>query len=98
MAITEAMACGVPVVISEACHFPEVGQAGAGSIVSLEPRAVATALRMLIADPARAASMGATGAALVRSRFTWPRIAEESILAYRTARSQRALSPSKNGN
>lgn len=87
VAITEAMACGLPVVISEACHFPEVATAQAGLITSLEPVAVAGALRQILDDPAAATRRGAAGAALVRQRYTWQAVATECLLHY--ARAQR---------
>ena len=39
--LEQVMACRLPVVISEACHFPEVAENGAGRIVALDPPAIA---------------------------------------------------------
>jgi glycosyltransferase involved in cell wall biosynthesis len=86
VAITEALACGIPVVISESCHFPEVAAAQAGSVVPLEPAALARALEEILADPARASRMGKAGASLVRLRYTWDAIAAASLTAYRDVR------------
>ena len=83
MAVLEALACGVPAVLSEYCHFPEIASAGAGYVVPLGTDALAAALEKLLTDPQSARQMGAAGAALVRERYTWPRIAEVSIEAYR---------------
>ena len=44
MAITEALAMGKPVIISETCHFPEVAEHGAGMIVPLKVRKLSRAL------------------------------------------------------
>ena len=82
VAITEALACGVPVAITDACHFPEVGEAGAGVVSPLDSVAVAAALELILEDPDRAAQMGAAGAKLVRDNYTWPRIALQTIAAY----------------
>ena len=82
MAITEALACELPVVITEACHFPQVAQAGCGFIVSPDPEAVAEALASLLGDPAARLAMGRAGRRLVAERFTWDRIAESSLAAY----------------
>jgi len=82
VAIIEALACGRPVVISEACHFPEVARAGAGRIVALDPAAVAAALDDTLEDSAFAARAGAVGAALVRERYTWDAIAEQCLALY----------------
>ena len=83
VAVTEALACGVPVVISDACHFPEVEEAGAGLVVPLEPARIASALLQILQDSTLRAGMGAAGAALVRKRYTWPKIGQTSIDAYR---------------
>ena len=82
MAITEALGSALPVVISPACHFPEVQEVGAGSIVELDPAAIGRALVALLKDPDRRASAGAAGRRLVLSRFTWPTIAQACIDAY----------------
>jgi glycosyltransferase involved in cell wall biosynthesis len=82
MAVTEALACGVPAVISEGCHFPEVGTAGAGEVVPLNAAAVAEALVKVLSSADLRQRMGEAGRALVRARFTWPIIAEQSIGAY----------------
>ena len=50
IAITEALACGVPVVISEGCHFPEVVEAGAGEIVPLDAAQIAAALSRIVSN------------------------------------------------
>ena len=82
VAITEALALGTPVVVSRDCHFPEVSEVGAGIETSLEPPDIAAALSRMLGDDAFRASAGAAGAALVRDRFTWPRIAAQTIALY----------------
>ncbi|KAB2711013.1 glycosyltransferase involved in cell wall biosynthesis [Ochrobactrum intermedium] len=89
VAITEALACGVPVAITDACHFPEVGEAGAGIVSPLDPMAVAAALERILEDPDRAARMGVAGAKLVRDNYIWPRIAVQTIAAYQDFQSQK---------
>jgi len=83
MAITEALACGTPVVISEECRFPEVAAEGAGEVLPLDPEAFADALDALLSSPDRAATMGRAGRRLVRAAFTWPSIALRTLQAYR---------------
>ena len=85
LAITEALACGLPAVVSEDCHFPEVQEAGAGRVVALEPRGLARALLEVVGDEGLRAQMGRNGARLVHERFTWPRIAQQTIEAYERA-------------
>jgi len=82
MAIAEALACRVPVVISQACHFPEVAQAGAGFVLPLEADAFANALNQLLRDRTLRSHMGTAGKDLVAAQFTWSTIASRSILLY----------------
>ena len=82
MAITEAMACGAPVVLTEGCHFPEVAQAQAGYVVPLDPQALAQALSAVLSDP-EAKAMGERGRALILKRYTWPAIGAQIIGLYR---------------
>lgn len=85
VAALEALASGVPVVLSEGCHFPEVAEAGAGLIVPRQVEAVATALSAILGDPARAADMARRGRELVETRYTWPLVAARIADIYRTA-------------
>lgn len=85
MAITEALACALPVVISENCHFPEVAEVGAGKVVPLKAQAIAKALLEVLNDPDAAKRMSEAGRRLVAERFTWPKIAENSTSYYKDA-------------
>jgi glycosyltransferase involved in cell wall biosynthesis len=82
LAITEAMACEAPVVISTECHFPEVREAGAGVVAELNAPAIAAGIETVLGDPRAAAQMGRAGRALVVSRFTWPKVAQQMIENY----------------
>ena len=74
-AILEAMAAGLPVVVSQQCHFPEVADAGAGHVVATDPAAIANAIGSLLQDPARRCEMGRRGRALVAERYAWEQVA-----------------------
>jgi poly(glycerol-phosphate) alpha-glucosyltransferase len=82
MAALEAMAAGLPVIVSPACHLPEVEAAGAGMIVPPDEAALADALRQLLSDEARRAQMGKAARALVEQRFTWERAAAQYEALY----------------
>lgn len=82
LTITEAMACGTPVVISEECHFPEVEQAGAGRVVALDPHAIVDSLLFYLENKAQRDAAGANAQQLVSSRYTWDSVAREFIKVY----------------
>ncbi|QVL50075.1 MAG: glycosyltransferase [Thiocapsa sp.] len=83
VAVVEAMASALPVLITPGCNIPQVADVGAGLIVPPEVEAVADGLRTLFADPARMRAWGEQGRALVRERFTWPEIARQTVEVYR---------------
>lgn len=85
MAILEAMASRIPIVISESCHFPEVDEAGAGIVTPLKATAVAQAIDQVLNDRTRAESMAAAGRRLVEGRYTWDRVAEDCDRMYAAA-------------
>ncbi len=82
MAILEALACGVPVVISGECHFPEVAEAGAGTIVPLEAVAISNALLHLLDDERRHFQASEAAKELVHTRYDWMKIARDMVAAY----------------
>lgn len=83
MAILEALACGVPVLIMRQCHFPEVAEAKAGIVIDPDPDQLAEALTKLLDNPELRKEMGANGRRLVTERFTWDKIVEQMIELYR---------------
>ena len=48
MAILEALACSLPCLITTACHFPELAEAGGGIVVEPDETAVTQGLRDLL--------------------------------------------------
>jgi len=70
-AITEALASGTPVVISQACNFPEVAEVNAGKVVPLDAQRVAQGLIELLESPQACAAAGEAGKQLVFERFSW---------------------------
>lgn len=82
IAITEAMACGTPVVISRQCHFPEVAERGAGIVVELSAQTVADAVLKLLQDADQLSRASEAGKRLVEERFLWSKVAELTTMHY----------------
>jgi glycosyltransferase involved in cell wall biosynthesis len=75
----EALAAGTPVVSTPVPGMRELLGGGAGVIApDFAPESLAAAVDQLLADPARRAKMGETGAKLVRERFS----ADDMVDAY----------------
>lgn len=71
IAVVEAMAAGVPVVVSPGVDIGgELARAGAGTVAERTPEAVAQAILALLADPAAARATGQRGRAFVEAAFT----------------------------
>lgn len=83
VAVLEAMAAGVPVVVT-----PEVGlaraveEAGAGLVLPGDPETLGAGLQALLADPGRLREMGTRGRGLAATRFAWCGIATEMARVY----------------
>jgi glycosyltransferase involved in cell wall biosynthesis len=81
--VCEAMASGVPVVISDQVNiWPEVSQADAGLVVPCDPQATAQALRSLLNDPPRARQMGRNGRDWVAEHLPWNVVGAQMIRVY----------------
>lgn len=79
MAVIEALGCGVPVLITTPCNVPEVAEAGAGFVVppSIEP--IVLALTDILCEDRLREDMGKRARNLVESRFTWEKVAQQTI-------------------
>lgn len=85
MAVLEAMACSLPVLLTPGCNFPEVVDAGAGLVVERQVGALAAALRALLRDADRRAKMGRAARAMIEARYTWTQVAAQMADVYRQA-------------
>jgi len=73
LAAAEAMACGLPVLISDQVNIhAEVTKAGAGVVTRCDADDVAAAMEALLRDTERRRRMGDAGRRLVETRYTWP--------------------------
>jgi glycosyltransferase involved in cell wall biosynthesis len=81
--VCEAMASGVPVLISDQVNiWPEVARANAGLVVPCDVDATAQALRHLLDDPPRARQMGRNGRAWVAEHLPWSVVGAQMIRVY----------------
>ena len=86
----EAAACGTAVVDSAVGGIPEVVDDGrTGLLVPYDPAdpaafeaGLAARIAELMADPSRAAAMGAAGRERVLTEFGWPAIAQQTVEVY----------------
>ncbi len=80
----EAMACGTPVVTSDAEALVETTGDAAEHVPALDPEALADVMRRVLGDVALRERLRAAGLARA-AQFTWPRAAEATRAAYREA-------------
>jgi glycosyltransferase involved in cell wall biosynthesis len=85
MSVLEALAAGVPVVVTRTCPWPEVATAGCGFWVPQSAEAIAAALLDLLSDPIGARAMGERGRALARTKYSWDAIAAAMAERYESA-------------
>ncbi|ONF63702.1 glycosyltransferase [Amycolatopsis keratiniphila] len=80
----EAMACGVPVVATAVGGLTDTVVDGVtGMLVPpRNPVELAAALRRLLGDASLCESFGLAGADRVRARYSWDRVASDSLRAY----------------
>jgi len=76
IAVVEAMACGLPVIISDQVNiWREVEAGGAGLVGPCRVEWFAGAMAELLSEEDRRRHLGEGGAALVRERFQWANLA-----------------------
>jgi glycosyltransferase involved in cell wall biosynthesis len=87
----EAMACGAPVVSSDATSLPEVGGDAARYFDPRDPEQMIAALQPVLADPDVREEMRQKGL-LQAARFSWQRAAQETWALY-----ERMMRPTQAG-
>ena len=84
IAVLEAMAARLPVIITKGCEFPEVSEHGAGLVVEAGEAPIAEAISLLLSDAALRDRMGQQGRKLVIERYTWQVAAAMMANIYKT--------------
>jgi len=85
--ILESMACGTPVVTSNAASLPELAGAAAFQVDPGDPRRLAAAVIALCVEEDLHAQMRERGLARA-AQFTWEKTARETLAAYQQALGQ----------
>lgn len=84
MSVLEAWAYKLPVLMTEFCNIPEGFKVKAAVQVDTTPESIKEGLlKMLAMDDAKLNEIGENGYNLVKDKFTWEHIAQQSIDVYK---------------
>lgn len=84
--VVEAMACELPVIISDQVNIHDVvAEAGAGYVTSCSEEEVAQAMLKLLGDADMQRRMGKAGRRLVREKFGWAQVVRLLATEYEAA-------------
>lgn len=93
IAVAEAMAAGVPVVISDRIHISEdIRQAEAGWVGPLEVEAIASLIKSAILNPEERKRRGLNAKKYAEKHYNWEAIAQQTIDAYQQILSSNIMS------
>lgn len=99
--ITEALACGLPVVMSDQVNIHrEIAAAGAATVVQCSVESVAAGIASALSDTTAHGRIATLGPALVRAHYTWEAIIPTLVARYADviARSARVRSAGPTGS
>jgi glycosyltransferase involved in cell wall biosynthesis len=83
VAILEAAAAGLPVLLTPECNFPELAKANAAIEISTDISGIESGLRQILTSPQeQRKAMGVHGCNLVKKSYTWPVITEQMCRVY----------------
>jgi len=82
MTINEALAVGVPLVITDSVNYPEVAACGAGYVVERDAEALARNINYVLQDHVAANKMRQAGRSFASSELTWSSVAKTVAQAY----------------
>jgi glycosyltransferase involved in cell wall biosynthesis len=90
MSVLEAMAAGLPVIVSRECYMSQGAAAGALVEIPNDARQLCTAMESLLDDAPLRRRIGETARAYVREHHAWPQIAGQIVRVYEQALAARA--------
>jgi glycosyltransferase involved in cell wall biosynthesis len=80
----EAMASGLPLVVSRGSAFPEILAEGGGVMVDPDsPADIARIIQALLQDNERRSQMGAAGRSVVEKKYSWDAVASQLELIFK---------------
>ncbi len=82
VAVLEALAAGCPVIVTEACNFPQVTKAGVGKVIPAGVEPLRQALAEMLSDDEQRRSMGVRARKFVEDEFDWTTIAARMSSVY----------------
>lgn len=82
MTVNEGLAVGVPLVVTDSINYGEVQSAGAGYVVSRDPRELASAIDWIFESSDGGAAMRAAGRRFAAEELSWFKIAATVSAAY----------------
>ena len=83
MALLEALAAGLPAIITPGCHMPEIVEYGAGWMVQPEIESLQHGISVWLGAQDEWSQMSAAGKQLVREKFSWDRVVSDWTTVYR---------------
>jgi glycosyltransferase involved in cell wall biosynthesis len=96
IAVVEAMAAELPVVVSPQVGIAEEIQThGAGLVSIIKAEMLAAAIQKLVDNGSLRRQMGAAGRRLVQERYSWPAVCSELVELYQRAIDRRTVQSSK---
>ena len=83
MSAVEAMAVGLPVVVSDRVGISDaITSSGAGLVVPLKADALAASIETLLEDKQLQSQMGQSGRILTKREFSWDAVIDQTIGMY----------------
>jgi glycosyltransferase involved in cell wall biosynthesis len=82
ISVLEAMAAGLPCVLTTGCNFPEAAAAGAALEIPIDPDALAAGISKLLGNPSEAQLMGQRARRFIQEGYTWTNVARKIASVY----------------